>query len=95
MSKKTNKSENESGGEWLNYKLMLSEIELYRNTATRRIQEHLEHFNPLEIPNLYHVAQYYEAIGVAAACNCLEIHCKDFKFTEEDIIEIIRKEKGK
>lgn len=87
MSKKTNKSEIKSGGEWLNYKLMMDEIEMYRNIATRRIMKYSEYFDPLQIPN--HVARYYEAVGVAAACNCLEIHCKDSKFNEEDIKRII------
>lgn len=43
---------------WLDYGLMVSEIGLHRYNAIHRIKEHKEQFNPLTIPDLYHVAEF-------------------------------------
>lgn len=59
---------------WLDYGLMMSEIGLHRYNAIHRIKEHKEQFDPLTIPDLYHVAEYYESVGIekpAAACNAI------------------------
>lgn len=85
--------ENESQKKgWLDYGLMMSEIGLHRYNAIHRIKEHKEQFNPLAIPDLYHVAEYYESVGAEKTCCCLQRYCMDFRFDQEDVREIIRKE---
>lgn len=75
---------------WLDYGLMVSEIGLHRYNAIHRIKEHKEKFDPLSIPNLYHIAEYYEAVGAEITCCCLQRYCMDFRFDQEDVMEIIR-----
>lgn len=77
---------------WLDYGLTISEIGLHRYNAIQRIKEHKEQFNPQAVPDLYHVAEYYEAVGVELTCCCLQAYCKDFIFTKEEVKEIIEKE---
>lgn len=85
--------ENESQKKgWLDYGLMMSEIGLYRYNAIHRIKAHKEEFDPLTIPNLYHVAEYYKAVGEEVVCCCLQRYCMDFRFDQEDVREIISKE---
>lgn len=74
---------------WLDYGLMMSEIGLHRYNAIHRIKEHKEQFDPLTIPDLYHVAEYYESVGVEKVCCCLQAYCKDFIFTQDEVKEII------
>lgn len=77
---------------WLDYGLMMSEIGLHRYNAIHRIKEHKEQFNPLAIPDLYHVAEYYKAVGAELTCCCLQAYGKDFIFTQDEVKEIIDKE---
>lgn len=77
---------------WLDYGLTMSEIGLYRYNAIHRIKAHKEEFDPLTIPNLYHVAEYYKAVGEEVVCCCLQAYGKAFIFTQEDVREIISKE---
>ena len=85
--------ENESQKKgWLDYGLTMGEIGLHRYNAIHRIKEHKEQFNPLTIPDLYHVAEYYESVGAEKTCCCLQRYCMDFRFDQEDVREIISKE---
>jgi hypothetical protein len=77
---------------WLDYGLTMGEIGLHRYNAIHRIKEHKEQFNPLAIPDLYHVAEYYESVGAEKTCCCLQRYCMDFRFNQEDVREIISKE---
>lgn len=77
---------------WLDYGLMMSEIGLHRYNAIHRIKEHKEQFNPQAVPDLYHVAEYYKAVGVELTCCCLQAYGKDFIFTQDEVKEIIEKE---
>ena len=77
---------------WLDYGLMMSEIGLHRYNAIHRIKEHKEQFNPQAVPDLYHVAEYYKAVGVELTCCCLQAYGKDFMFTQDEVKEIIEKE---
>ena len=77
---------------WLDYGLMMSEIGLHRYNAAHRIKEHKEQFDPLKIPDLYHVAEYYESVGAEKVCCCLQEYGKDFIFTQDEVKEIIEKE---
>ena len=77
---------------WLDYGLMMSEIGLHRHNAIHRIKEHKEQFNPQAVPDLYHVAEYYKAVGVELTCCCLQAYGKDFIFTQDEVKEIIEKE---
>lgn len=85
--------ENESTKEgWLDYAMTLGEIGLHRYNAIHRIKEHKEQFDPLTIPNLYHIAEYYESIGAERTCCCLQRYCMDFRFEKEEVKNIINKE---
>lgn len=77
---------------WLDYGQMMSEIGLHRYNAIHRIKEHKEQFNPQAVPDLYHVAEYYKAVGVELTCCCLQAYGKDFIFTQDEVKEIIEKE---
>ena len=77
---------------WLDYGLMIGEIGLHRYNAIRRIKEHKEQFNPLAIPDLYHVSEYYKSVGTEEVCCCLQAYSKDFMFTQDEVKEIIEKE---
>ena len=77
---------------WLDYGLMMSEIGLHRYNAIHRIKEHKEKFNPLAIPDLYHVAEYYESVGIEIVCCCLQAYSKDSIFTKDEVKEIIENE---
>ena len=77
---------------WLDYGLIMSEIGLHRYNAIHRIKEHKEEFDPLKIPDLYHVAEYYEAVGAEVTCCCLQAYGKDFMFTQDKVKEIIENE---
>lgn len=77
---------------WLDYGLMMSEIGLHRYNAIHRIKEHKEQFNPQAVPDLYHVAEYYESVGVEKVCCCLQAYSKDFRFDQTEVKEIIEKE---
>ena len=77
---------------WLDYGLMMSEIGLHRYNAIHRIKEHKEQFNPLAVPDLYHVAEYYKAVGAEITCCCLQAYGKDFIFTQDEVKEIIDEE---
>ena len=79
---------------WLDYGLMMSEIGLHRYNAIHRIKEHKEQFNPQAVPDLYHVAEYYKAVGVELTCCCLQAYGKDFIFTQDEVKEIIAKEEA-
>ena len=82
--------ENESQKKgWLDYGLTMGEIGLHRYNAIHRIRGHKEQFDPLTIPNLYHVAEYYESVGAEKTCCCLQRYCMDFRFDQEDVREII------
>ena len=85
--------ENESQKKgWLDYGLTMGEIGLHRYNAIHRIKEHKEQFDPLTIPDLYHVAEYYESVGAEKTCCCLQRYCMDFRFDQEDVKEIISKD---
>lgn len=77
---------------WLDYGLMMSEIGLHRYNAIHRTKEHKEKFDPQTIPDLYHVAEYYQAVGAEITCCCLQAYGKDFIFTQDEVKEIIEKE---
>ena len=77
---------------WLDYVLMMSEIGLHRYNAIHRIKEHKEQFNPQAVPDLYHVAEYYKAVGAELTCCCLQAYGKDFISTQDEVKKIIDKE---
>ena len=79
---------------WLDYGLMMSEIGLHRYNAIHRIKEHKEQFNPQAVPDLYHVAEYYKAVGTELTCCCLQAYGKDFIFTQDEVKEIIAKDEN-
>lgn len=77
---------------WLDYGLMMSEIGLHRYNAIHNIKKHEGQFNPLAIPNLYHVAEYYKSVGAEITCCRLQAYSKAFIFTMDEVKEIIKKE---
>lgn len=77
---------------WLDYGLTVGEIDLHLFNARRRLAEHRCEFEPSTIPNLYHVAEYYKAVGSEVICCCLLGYVKDSIFTSDDVKNILRKD---
>lgn len=77
---------------WLDYGLMISEIGLHRYNAIHRINAYKDKFDPQRNPDLYHIAEYYKAVGTELTCCCLQAHSIDFIFTQDEVKEIIEKE---
>lgn len=81
-------AEREAEG-WLLYDRLISEIEMYRSNAVWRIREHEKQFNMSDVPELFHVAEYYKNVGVEIVCSCLESYCKDSVFLTDEVKRIL------
>ena len=77
---------------WLDYGSMISEIELQRYNAIQQIKKHRGQFTPQTISDIYHVSEYYKALGSEITCSCLQAYGKDFMFTRDEVKELIKKE---
>ena len=86
--------EEEKKNGWLDYGLTVGEIGLHRYNAIQRIKEHKDRFSPQDIRSgmLYDVGEYYEAVGSERTLCCLQVFCRDFRFTEENVRKIFSKE---
>ena len=79
---------------WLDYGLTIEEIGLHRYNAIQRIKEHKDKFKPQNIDGytLNHMVEYYKAVGAELTLCCLQAWCRDFRFTQEEVKEIIKEE---
>ena len=81
---------------WLDYGLTIEEIGLHRYNAIDRIKyakEKIEDVKRSVSPQtLAILGEYYESVGTELTCCCLQAWCKDFRFDQTEVREIIEKE---
>lgn len=77
--------------EWIDYKMIISEIHLHRSNAQRQIKEYREIAKEKGLlPAEYGL--YNEEVGKEIALMCIERWCMDFKFSLSEIEEMEKKE---
>lgn len=76
---------------WIDFDMIMSEIRYHRNNAQGRVSE----FKKNEKPSALDRQRYHEAVGEESVLMCLQAWCKDFKFSSDEVIDIINKEKEK
>lgn len=81
---------------WLDYGLVISEIGLHRYNAVARIREHKEEaqaiMRNMNNHDLNVLTEYCENAHAEVILCCLQRYCMDFRFDQEEVKEIIRKE---
>lgn len=71
---------------WIDFDMMMSEIKYHRNNAQRRILEFKKIENPTELDKI----KCKEAVGEESVLMCLQAWCNDFKFSSDEVKEIIK-----
>jgi hypothetical protein len=74
---------------WIDFDMLMSELDLYRNNAARIVKAYKEINNPTDWDKL----ECKEAVGRVVVSECIMTWCKDFKFSSNEVIDIINKEK--
>lgn len=81
---------------WLDYGLTVGEIRLHRYNMQHRIRENRDAVQDIKRRmsphDLARLTEYSESVGAENILCCLQAWAKDFRFTQEDVREIIRKE---
>lgn len=85
---------------WVDFGLLMSEIGLHRSNAQREILAYKEENKPIKThPSSYTVNEfvdrlhYEQEIGREVAMACLERWCDDFKFSSDEVKDILDKER--
>ena len=71
---------------WIDYDILISEIVFHRRNAQRRVLEYKKIENPTEWDKL----KCKEAVGEETVLMCLQAWCNDFKFSSDEVKEIIK-----
>ena len=74
---------------WIDYDMLMTELDLYRDNAARLVKAYKEINNPTDWDNL----ECKEAVGRVVVSECIMAWCEDFKFSSEDVRNIIDEEK--
>ena len=74
---------------WIDYDMLMSELDLHRDNAARIVKAYKEINNPTDWDKL----ECKEAVGRVVVSECIMAWCKDFKFSSEDVRNIIDEEK--
>ncbi len=84
---------------WINFDLLMAEIGLHRSNAQREILNYKNENKPFPTsPSEYtsrdfvHRLLYENEVGKEIILMCLEVWCNDFKFSSEEVKDIIAKE---
>jgi hypothetical protein len=84
---------------WVDFDLLMMEIGLHRSNAQREILAYKEENKPLKThPSEYTSHDFVERllyeqeVGREIGMACLQRWCEDFKFSSEEVKEIIDKE---
>ena len=72
---------------WIDFDMIISEIRYHRNNVQGRISEFKKNENPSALDR----HRYYEALGEESVLMCLQAWCYDFKFSSDEVKEIIKK----
>ena len=70
---------------WIDYDMLISEIKVHRRIAQGRVSE----FKKNENPSALDKQRYHEAVGEELVLTCLQAWCNDFKFSSDEVKEII------
>lgn len=73
---------------WIDYDMLMSELDLYRDNAARIVKAYEKINNPTDWDKL----ECKEAVGRVVVSECITTWCKDFKFSSDEVIDIINKE---
>lgn len=71
---------------WIDFDMIMSEIKYLRDNAQRCVSEFKENENPSEFDR----HQYHEAVGEKFVSMYLQAWCNDFKFSSDEVKEIIK-----
>lgn len=74
--------------DWIDFNMLMSELDLYRDNAARRVKAYKEIENPTEWDKL----ECKEAVGEISILECIMGWCKDFKFSSDEVKDFIEKE---
>ena len=77
--------DNNKMSNWVDYDMLMLELEHHRNNATRIVKEYKE----IEKPTEWDKLKCKEAVGEINILECLMRWCSDFKFSSVEVKEII------
>ena len=75
---------------WIDFDMLMLEIGHHLSNAHRCVLAYKEIKNPTEWDKL----ECKEAVGKECILTCLQTWCNDFKFSDEEVKDIIDKEKA-
>ena len=70
--------------DWIDFNMIMSELDLHRDNAARIVKAYKEIENPTEWDKL----ECKEAVGEIGILECIMGWCKDFKFSTEELKEM-------
>lgn len=76
---------------WIDFGILMQELDLHRNNAARIVKAYNEIENPTEWDKL----ECKEAVGRVVVSESIMAWCKDFKFSSDEVKDIIEKEEQK
>lgn len=74
---------------WIDFDMLMLELEHHRHNAARIVKSYKEIKNPSNCDKL----ECKEAVGKVVVSECIMAWCKDFKFSSDEVIDIINKQK--
>ena len=74
---------------WIDFDMLMMELDLHRHNAARIVKAYEKINNPTDWDKL----ECKEAVGRVVVSECIMAWCKDFKFSSDEVIDIINKEK--
>lgn len=74
---------------WIDFDMLMSELDHHRGNAARIVKAYRE----IEKPTEWDKLQCKEAVGRVVVSECIMTWCKDFKFSSDEVMDIINKEK--
>jgi len=74
---------------WIDFDMLMLELEHHRSNAARIVKAYEKINNPTDWDKL----ECKEAVGRVVVSECIMVWCKDFKFSSDEVIDIINKEK--
>ena len=74
---------------WIDFDMLMMELDHHRHNAARIVKAYKEINNPTDWDKL----ECKEAVGRVVVSECIMTWCKDFKFSSDEVIDIINKEK--
>lgn len=76
---------------WIDFGMLMQELDLHRNNAARIVKAYKKIENPTEWDKL----ECKEAVGKVVVSESIMAWCKDFKFSSDEVKDIIEKEEQK